>query len=827
MLRGADSVPLISKEINMERKDADNLSFVLSNAAECTVLLKKSGQFPLKKADKVAAYGSGLRYTIKGGTGSGEVNSKETFTIEQGLEKAGFTIASKSWLDAYDEVRKQAKKQFFKDLRAEAKAKHENVIMYTMGKVMKEPDHNLEITKVCDTAIYVVSRNSGEGSDREVIEGDVKLAKSEIRDILLLNKMYDRFMLVLNVGGAIDLSPVMEVKDILLLSQLGTDCGAILADILLGKQNPSGKLTTTWAKFEEYSNEGTFGDWNDNRYKEGIYVGYRYFDTFKKTALFPFGFGLSYTTFETKALGVKKDKDTFTCEVLVKNTGSCAGKEVVQVYLSVPEDKLDQPYQQLVCYAKTPLLESGAECRLEMSFGLSDFASYDEERASYVLEKGMYVIRVGNSSVNTEIAAVATLEETVTTLKTRNCLGKPDFADIKSEHFKPESIPEGITTITLSAGDFEKREVSFDNEVQIDSRIKSLTDEELSFMQIGNFDPNAKGLSIIGNAATHLAGAAGETTSQLTSKGIRPLIMADGPAGIRISLKYYEEGENQYDAGNKGMIPESMLEMMGPVVTFIAKMLVGGKKIPKNAVIKEHSATMIPIGTAIAQSFNTELAEAFGDIVGSEMEKFGVHLWLAPALNIHRSILCGRNFEYYSEDPLVSGEVAAAITRGVQKHRGCGTTIKHYAANNAETNRYCNNSQVSERAMREIYLRGFDICVKKSQPKAVMTSYNLLNGTHTSEHRGLIEDILRSEFGFKGIVMTDWVMEVMTSKKSVYRNALSNEVAKAGGELFMPGTKKDYERVLTALKDGTLSRKQLEVNASRLIRTIDEFYNAE
>ena len=373
----------------------------------------------------------------------------------------------------------------------------------------------------------------------------------------------------------------------------------------------------------------------------------------------------------------------------------------------------------------------------------------------------------------------------------------------------------------------EKREVSFDKEIGIDSRIKALTDEELAFMQIGNFDPNAKGLSIIGNAATHLAGAAGETTSQLTSKGIRPLIMADGPAGIRISLKYYEEGENQYDAGNKGMIPESMLEMMGPVVTFIAKMLIGGKKIPKNAVIKEHSATMIPIGTAIAQSFNTELAEALGDIVGSEMEKFGVHLWLAPALNIHRSILCGRNFEYYSEDPLVSGEVAAAITRGVQKHRGCGTTIKHYAANNAETNRYCNNSQVSERAMREIYLRGFDICVKKSQPKAVMTSYNLLNGTHTSEHRGLIEDILRSEFGFKGIVMTDWVMEVMTSKKSVYRNALSNEVAKAGGELFMPGTKKDYERVLAALKDGTLSRKQLEVNASRLIRAIDEFYNAE
>ena len=810
----------------MERKGEGRLSFVLSNAAECTVLLKKSGQFPLEKSGKIAAYGAGLRYTIKGGTGSGEVNSKETFTIEQGLERAGFIIASKSWLDAYDEVRKQAKKQFFKELKAQAKAKHENAIMYSMGKTMKEPDHDLEITKVCDTAIYVVSRNSGEGSDREVLEGDVKLSKSEIRDIILLNKMYDRFMLVLNVGGVVDLSPVMEVKDILLLSQLGTDCGAILADILLGKQNPSGKLTTTWAEFKEYSAEGTFGDWNDNRYKEGIYVGYRYFDTFKKTSLFPFGFGLSYTTFETKVLGVKAKKDTFTCEVLVKNTGSCAGKEVVQLYLSVPEDKLDQPYQQLVGYAKTPLLDSGSECKLEISFRLSDFASYDENSESYVLEKGRYVIRVGNSSVDTKIAAVATLEETVTTLKTRNCLGKPDFTDIKSEHFKPESIPEGITAITLTADDFEKREVSFDSEVPVDPRIKNLTDEELSFMQIGNFDPNAKGLSIIGNAATHLAGAAGETTSQLAKKGIKPLIMADGPAGIRISLKYYEDGENQYSAGNNGMMPESMLEMMGPVTAFIAKLIAGGKKVPKNAVIKEHSATMIPIGTAIAQSFNTELAEALGDIVGEEMERFGVHLWLAPALNIHRSILCGRNFEYYSEDPLVSGEVAAAITRGVQKHKGCGTTVKHYAANNAETNRYCNNSQVSERAMREIYLRGFDICVRKSQPKAVMTSYNLLNGTHTSEHRGLIEDILRSEFGFKGIVMTDWVMEVMTSSKSVYRNALSDEVAKAGGELFMPGTRKDYERVLKALKDGTLSRKQLEINASRLIRTIDEFYNA-
>jgi beta-glucosidase len=239
-------------------------------------------------------------------------------------------------------------------------------------------------------------------------------------------------------------------------------------------------------------------------------------------------------------------------------------------------------------------------------------------------------------------------------------------------------------------------------------------------------------------------------------------------------------------------------------------------------VVKEQMATMIPIGTALAQSFNYELAKAFGDIVGDEMARFGVHLWLAPALNIHRSILCGRNFEYYSEDPLLSGLMAAAVTEGVQAHKGCAVTIKHYAANNAETNRYFNDSRVSERAMREIYLRGFEVCVKRANPKAVMTSYNLLNGTHTSEHRGLIEDILRSEFGFDGIVMTDWVISMMSQGKSKHRAALPEEVAKAGGELFMPGGKGDYDRVLKALQEGRLTRKQLERNASRLVRFIDK-----
>lgn len=803
----------------MQQYEKEHLDYVLKNGAECTVLLKTNGKFPLGKPGKIAAFGSGMRYTIKGGTGSGEVNTRFSYTIEQGLENAGFQITTKNWLDAYDAMRAEAKREFGKQLKAEAKKAHANIIMYAMGKSMLEPDHALPLSFDGDTAIYVVSRISGEGSDRKPVEGDVKLAKSEVRDILALNEKYERFMLVLNVGGVIDLSPVKEVGNILVLSQLGVDNGRILADILTGKQNPSGKLTTTWAAWEEYSKEGTFGDMNETRYKEGIYVGYRYFDSFQKTALFPFGFGLSYTTFDVQTAAVTANVDEISVQVKVTNTGACAGKEVVQVYVSKPTGKLDQPYQDLVGYAKTSLLNTKEEEIVLVTFKLSDFASYDEENAAFILEAGDYIIRVGNSSVSTSIAAVAELDETVTVLSVKNCLGTPDFSDIKSQTRKTEDIPENAVRIAIAAADIIADAARYDEEPKIDERVKRLTDEELGYLAIGGFNPNARGLSVIGNAAVHVAGAAGETTYVL--KGIKPLIMADGPAGIRVSNKYYEDEKGLHDASDTGSMPESMFEYAGPIIKFFALKVAGPKKPPKNAKVKEHMATMIPIGTAVAQSFNVELAKAFGDIVGAEMEMMGIHLWLAPALNIHRSILCGRNFEYYSEDPFVSGLVAAAITEGVQAHKGCGVTIKHYAANNAETNRYCNNSQVSERAMREIYLRGFGICVRKADPKAVMTSYNLLNGVHTSEHRGLIEDILRSEFGFNGIVMTDWVMSMMEAPKSTHRNALSPEVAMAGGDLFMPGGKADYKRLMDAVKEGRVTREQLEINGSRVVRMVD------
>ena len=805
----------------MQAYEKEHLDFVLKNAGECTVLLKKNGAFPLDKPGKIAAYGAGIRYTVAGGTGSGEVNTRFSYTIEQGLENAGFEITSKKWLDDYDKVRVEAKKAFIKKLKAEAKAAKANVIMYSMGRSMTEPDHNLTLSKEGDCAIYVVSRMSGEGSDRQPVEGDVMLSRTEIRDILNLNRMYPRFMLVLNVGGVIDLSPVMEVGNILVLSKLGSDCGRILADILTGRQNPSGKLTTTWAAWEEYSKEGSFGDLNDNRYNEGIYVGYRYFDTFKKQALFPFGHGCSYTDFDLQVSGFNLDKNTVTVEVTVKNTGKFAGKEVAQVYVSKPAGQVDVAYQDLAAFSKTGLLEAGGQEIVSLTFKLEELACYDEKAGAYILPAGDYIVRVGNSSAATQIAGVVRLDEQATVLRAKNCLGQPDFTDIKAPATTAEVLSETVTILEAKAVDINTHIVEYDKPAPISDMVKGLSDQELGYLVIGAFDPDAK-LGIIGNAATHVAGAAGETTSLLREKGVKPLIMADGPAGLRLAKNYYEDEKGVHEVGGTGAIPASMLEYVGPVIKFLTIKLAGPKKPPKNAVIKEHMATQIPIGTAIAQSFNYELAKKFGDIVGSEMEIFGVNLWLAPALNIHRSILCGRNFEYYSEDPLVSGLTAAAICQGVQSHKGCGVTIKHFAANNAETNRYCNNSQVSERAMREIYLRGFGICVRNAGPKAVMTSYNLINGTHAAENRGLIEDILRSEFGFEGIVMTDWIVAIMAMPGSGYRNTMSPEVAMAGGDLFMPGTKDDYNRLMEAVRSGQVSREQLMVNASRVIATTME-----
>ena len=786
--------------MNTENYEELHAKAVRQLSAECTVLLKKDGNFPLEGPCKIALYGAGARQTIKGGTGSGEVNSRYFVTIEEGLENAGFEVTTKTWLDAWDEVTKDARKKFIAEIKARARKKHVMAIMEGMGAVMPSPEYDLPIDGEGDTAVYVLARISGEGSDRNPVKGDILLTDSEVRDILTMNEKYTNFMLVLNVGGPVDLSPVCGVKNILLLSQLGVETGNTLADIILGKSYPSGKLTTTWTAWEQYPKIGEYGNVNDTRYKEGVFSGYRYFDAVGAAPMFPFGYGLGYTDFEMTVDAA----DAASVTVTVKNTGKYPGKEIVQVYIAPPQGKLVKPVRSLAAFAKTQELVPG-ECEtLTVPFDLRNIASYDEEAAAYILEGGDHTVLAGDIP-----AAVLRLDKAAFVSKVRNALGKTDFTDWQPEEIPAAAAAENI--IQIKAADLEGKTVSYEYSIDIPQEISSLSDEDLVKLNIGEFSESGGVASVIGNASMSVAGAAGETAHV----GALPhLIMADGPAGLRISKDYIKTETGACSVG--ASMPETTMELFSGIQRFGMKLISRKPKSTDN--IQHQYCTAIPIGTAVAQSWNTAAAERFGDIVGAEMEMFGIHLWLAPALNIQRDIRCGRNFEYYSEDPVISGKFAAAITNGVQKHPGCGTTIKHFAANNQEYNRSQNNSCVSERAMREIYLRGFEICIKESRPYALMTSYNLLNGVHTAERRDLCTDILRCEWGYEGIVMTDWVVAGMSQDKtSIYTTFVSDKAAAAGGALFMPGSKGDYKRMLAALKAGTLSRKQLEENSASVL----------
>ena len=795
--------------LDYERQHLEQLRAL---APECTLFLKRSGKLPLPGPCEIALYGSGARHTVKGGTGSGEVNSRSFLNIEESLSRAGFQILTKDWLDRYDAVRKDAYAAFLKKIRSDARKHRTSPLIEGMGAVMPEPEYEIPLEQRCNTAVYVLSRISGEGSDRKVVPGDVLLSESEKRDILALQEMYPVFLLVLNVGGPVDLSPVVQdVDDILLLSQLGVQTGAVLSDILLGEAYPSGKLTTSWVRGGDFCPQAEFGEKEETHYKEGIYVGYRYYDAAHVKPLFPFGFGLGYTDFRLEPGAVTLAGEQVTVSAQVRNTGAFSGKEVVQLYLSSPWGALDQPAQALAAYGKTRELAPGESCRMELRFKMSDLASFDEARSAYVLEKGDYVLRCGNSSRKCKPMALLRLTHEVVTLQARDLLGKPDFSDWKPEG--PEPVPEGLPVYVLDAESIPTKTLSDTRTPRPDPMVQALTDEELVFLNIGGFKLKDRS-GVVGDSGFTIPGTAGETTSQLKAKGFPAIIMADGPAGVRLARDYYEDKKGAHSLSS-AMLPTMIDLLPAPVRSSMRRQ----KKLPKGSVVKHRYATAIPIGTAIAQSFSLSLAESCGDIVGDEMERFGIHLWLAPALNIHRSILCGRNFEYFSEDPLVSGLTAAAITRGVQKHPGRGVTIKHFAANNQETNRYNNNSNVSQRALREIYLKGFGLCVRESQPCAVMTAYNLINGVHTSESRELTEDILRGEFGFQGIVMTDWVVGgslMYNSKRYPMPNA--GKVALAGGDLFMPGSKADYDRCMAMVRSGELPRYQLELNATRVLR---------
>ena len=802
----------------MNRYEKENLERLRPYLAECTVLLKKNGAFPLEAPCRIFAAGSGVRDTVKGGTGSGEVNSRYFVNVEQGLRDAGFYITDPYWPDMYSAFSERARKEFIRGIKQKARREKINIISASMGAVMKQPEYIIPLDYSADAAVYVVSRISGEGNDRLAEKGDFMLTDSEVRDILALDRHYEKFMLVINAGGPVDLSPVMEVGNILVLSQLGVETGSALADILLGKACPSGKLATTWAASEDQCTAGDFGNIDDTRYREGIYVGYRFFDTFGLDVLFPFGYGLGYTDFSVGKASVKVNGPEVEVSARITNKGGYKGKETLQVYVSCPQGRLDRESKSLAGFAKTRELDPGKSQTVKVSFDIRDLAGFDTKSASYVLEKGEYIVLAGTDSKNVRPAAVLALAEDFTALKAERLFDGADFNDLRgfaSDDYDTAGVP--VTVLDLSG--CEVNVLRENNGPEMAALVpEGLTADELALLNVGDFKIKGFSLSsVIGDASQSVPGAAGESCTHLTEKGAGSLVMADGPAGVRISKRYYEDKKGKHPVGSA--LPETMLDMFPGV---LKKLLEREPKDKKGRVFREQYCTAIPIATAIAQSWNTEFAEVCGDIVGSEMDIFGVDLWLAPALNIHRNILCGRNFEYFSEDPLVSGKFAAAITKGVQKHPGRGVTIKHYAANNQETNRYANNSIISERALREIYLKGFGICVRESDPMAVMTSYNLLNGEHTSESKELA-DVLFREFGFDGLIMTDWVVggNMLLVKGSKYGTPDAAKVAAAGCSLFMPGSKGDYAQIIKGLKNGIVDEQKLRENAGRIIHVLN------
>ncbi len=649
----------------MYEYEAKNAEFMRKNGAECTVLLKKDGHFPLDCAGKIALYGSGARHTVKGGTGSGEVNSRYFVNIEDGLRDGGFTVTTKEWLDQYDQIKAEAKAAFVKNVRAEAKAQHTHALALSMGRTPAEPEYDLALRGEGETAIYVLSRISGEGSDRPAIRGEILLTETEKRDILACNEAYPNFMLVINAGGVVDLSEVKEVKNILILSQLGAETGHILADILVGKSNPSGKLATTWTTWEDYQTIGTFGDINDTRYKEGIYVGYRYFHTVGVQPLFPFGHGCSYTDFSISDANAILEGEEVHVTVQVKNTGSYDGKEVLQLYVTKPQVKLDQPHLVLAAFTKTEEIAPKNEMEICLTFAMSDIASFDEETARYILEAGDYILRVGTSSADTAACGIIRVKEELCVRQVKSCFSKPDFVDFQPDRME-EAIPD-VPVLELDSDTIHTNDISYEMQEAVDPDIEKLSDEELVRMNMGTFDPKGGVSGIVGNAGITVAGAAGQTSLEVKKYGIPSLVMADGGSGLRLAREYAVDPKGGVHTLGINF-PESLLDFMPKLSRFFVLRM--GYHPKKRDVVRYQYATALPIGTAIAQSFNIDFARACGDIVGGEMELFGVHLWLAPSQNIHRDIRCGRNFEYYSEDPLVSGLIAAAVTNGVQTHAG-------------------------------------------------------------------------------------------------------------------------------------------------------------
>lgn len=823
-----------------------HLEQVRRQAGECMVVLENRGVLPLAAPCRVALFGNGARQTVKGGTGSGDVNARFSVNIEEGLEAAGFTVTTKDWLDAQQALTRRCHRDYLARIEAEA-ARTGQEPMFVSWADPFVPREIQPFPAECppgEVALYVLARNSGEGADRYCRPGDYLLLPGEQALLETLGKSYEKVIVLLNVGGVVDVPAIAGIPGLgalLFIGQSGSMGGHAVADVLLGKTEPSGRLSDSWARrYEDYPAAATFshnnGQWNEEYYTEGIYVGYRYFDTFGIQPFYPFGYGLGYTTFRQEVQAAGADPHGVRLTVAVTNTGSRPGREVVQVYGSAPYHRLEKPWQVLAAFAKTRTLAPGETQTLELAFPLTRLQSYDPQRAVYLLEAGRYTIRVGRHSRATAPALYIDLDGDAVTRVVRPLCPLDCELPLLSRREAPpraESPCPGLPVVALRAADLPTETVPYAGvpaplpvpatrrvitmeDVRagthtLEELVAQLTVEEMADLCVGTAREGQQGADqIIGAAALTVPGAAGDTSVRLAYRGVTNMVNADGPAGLRLAPHFRVTAAGA---------------ILAPAKAFSEYTVDFGPAQPGETDYYQY-CTAIPVASLLACSWDLPLLTAMGDLVGEEMARFGVRVWLAPGMNIHRDPLCGRNFEYFSEDPLLSGLCAAAEVRGVQHHPGAGACIKHFFANNQEDNRMSVNEHIGEQALREIYLRNFAEAIAAGDPECLMTSYNLVNGVHTANSYDAITAFAREEAGFSGYVMTDWStssarITAQVSRPDAYHPCASSpECIRAGNDLQMPGTQENINDIVAAVADGTLPVGYLQRCALRILRAL-------
>lgn len=764
-------------------------------AGEGMVLLKnEKNTLPIRRGTKVALFGKGTVDYVKGGGGSGDVTVEYIRNLYEGMK----IKEDEGKVEVFDKLAKYYEKDIQKQYADGA--------VPGMTVEPELPDELLnEAREYTDTAVITICRFSGEGWDRKceaaqdgyVLDGEEKrnselsakifengdfcLTNAENAMVEKVKKAFPHVIVVMNVGGIVDTKwfrDCDEIQSVLMAWQGGMEGGLATADILCGDVNPSGKLSDTYAKdLEDYPSTANFHEsafYVD--YTEDIYVGYRYFETIPGAAErvnYPFGFGLSYTDFDWKMTGASEENGVITVLTEVTNTGKTAGKEVIQLYYGAPQGKLGKPAKVLGAFKKTSLLQPGERQILTLKLPVDQMASYDDLgkvcRSAYVLEAGEYAIYIGTNvrdAAKIDFTYVVK-EDTITEQLSRKAapyhLQKRMLADgsyeelPQREYVEEEGLPrQDKYAIGLPCPDTRgQKGIDF-----LDSKgvhFSDVADGKMTldeFMDILTLDDCINLLG--GQPNTGCANTFG--MGNLPEYGVPNVMTADGPAGLRILSKC---GVN---------------------------------------------TTAWPCATLLASTWDEELVEKVGKAGAEEVKENNISIWLTPACNIHRSPLCGRNFEYYSEDPYLAGKTGAAMVRGIQSQH-IGASVKHFAANNKETNRKDSDSRVSERALREIYLKQFEIIVKEAHPYTIMSSYNLLNGIHASENKELLTGILRDEWEFDGVVTTDW----WTFGEHYRETKAGNDIKMAAGY---------PERIKEAYEKGFITEAEIRLSARRILNMI-------